>query len=95
MCCRFAPFAVEVLFFSSQNIFEYIHDIPLIYHIKYLIVNKMQDCFRVVCVVRYISDIFCLQATKKGGTYYCPTLDAKARQKRRKPPFSIASMYSL
>ena len=47
-------------FFSPhQNVFEYIHDKPLIYHLNNLTDNVLQKCFLVVYVVRY-TDIFWL-----------------------------------
>ena len=51
---------VNVLFFSSQKIFEYIHDIPLIYLLKHQIINVKEIFLCGVYVVQYISDIFCL-----------------------------------
>ena len=51
---------VNVLFFSSQKIFEYIHDIPLIYLLKHQIINVKEKFLCGVYVVQYISDIFCL-----------------------------------
>ena len=59
-CRNFGWTLREFFFLPHQKIFEYIHDIPLIYLLKHQIINVKENFLCDVYVVQYISDIFCL-----------------------------------
>ena len=59
-CRKFGWTLREFFFLPHQKIFEYIHDIPLIYLLKHQIINVKENFLCDVYVVQYISDIFCL-----------------------------------